>query len=107
MTTSWKIILIVVGILITASGWIVALRRPATPLLLPADAEWHGTPEQGAALIEKKRREDAFRQKYGVDPGFNPPTREQRAAWEKYQKNLSDSSEKWKKDRAAGKPVLP
>jgi len=111
MTTSWKIVLIVVGILITASGWIVALRKPAaTPLAAEADREWHGTPEQGAALIEKKKRDDAFRQKYGVDPAFNP-TKEQRAAWEKYQKNERDAerdaAERWRKDRAAGKPVLP
>jgi len=107
MTTPWKIVLIVVGILITASGWIVALRKPSVaPVAAEADWEWHGTPEQGAALIEKKRRDDAFRQKYGVDPAFNP-TKEQRAVWEKFQKDNRDAAEQLRKDRAAGKYVLP
>lgn len=105
MTTSWKIVLLVLGILVTASGWIVALRRPSVAPL-PAEAEWHGTPEQGAALIKKKKQDDAFRQKYGIDPAFNP-TKEERAIWEKMQKDNRDAAEQWRKDRAAGKPVLP
>ncbi len=105
MTTSWKVILIILGVLFMASGWIVALRRPAIAPL-PAEAEWHGTPEQGAALIEKKKRDDAFREKYGVDPAFNP-TKKDREFMEKFHKDQQAAEEQKRKDRAAGKLNLP
>ncbi len=105
MTTSWKIVLIVLGGLVAASGWIVALRRPAVVAPLPAEAEWHGTPEQGAALIEKKKRDDAFRQKYGVDPIFNP-TKKDREFMDNFRKEQEKAEEQRRKDRAAGKIIL-
>ena len=106
MTNSWKVIRIILYVLVAASGWIVALRRPATVAPMPAGAEWHGSPEQGAALIEKKKRDDAFREKYGVDPVFNP-TPQERAIWEKMQKEEREAQERRQRDRAAGKMILP
>jgi len=101
MTTSLKVILIILGGLVMASGWIVALRRPAIAPL-PAEAEWHGTPEQGAFLIEKKRRDDAFREKYGIDPALNP-TKKDREFIENFQKAERAAQEQQKKDKSSGK----